>query len=188
MIIKSRPTTYAGARFRSRLEARWAAFFDLCGWRWEYEPVDAEGWVPDFLLIGRAGTVPVEVKPINWTGERHGDFCQEANTREDLEKVRRTPGEILVLGSYPMFIYYTEPLLGVLVNHQWNADDAGSGTDVARIWANAAGKLDFSAEWGSYHFRLSGEYDGDHHLNEADWGRIGDLWRQAGAVTQWRGK
>jgi hypothetical protein len=31
-------TEYAGARFRSRLEARWAAFFDLCGWRWEYEP------------------------------------------------------------------------------------------------------------------------------------------------------
>ena len=30
--IKAIPTTYAGVRFRSRLEARWAAFFDLCGW------------------------------------------------------------------------------------------------------------------------------------------------------------
>ena len=31
-------TFYKGYRFRSRLEARWAAFFDLCKWRWEYEP------------------------------------------------------------------------------------------------------------------------------------------------------
>ena len=48
-------TEYKGYRFRSRLEARWAVFFDACGVRWEYEP---EGYVlpggryylPDFLL------------------------------------------------------------------------------------------------------------------------------------------
>lgn len=26
------PTTYADVQMRSRLEAKWAAFFDLCGW------------------------------------------------------------------------------------------------------------------------------------------------------------
>src|SRR3954465_9815108 len=30
-------TRYAGCRFRSRLEARWAVFFDNLGIRWEYE-------------------------------------------------------------------------------------------------------------------------------------------------------
>ena len=30
--IAAIPTTYSGVVFRSRLEARWAAFFDLCGW------------------------------------------------------------------------------------------------------------------------------------------------------------
>ena len=35
--MRSHPTTYADVKFRSRLEARWAAFFDLAGWRWEYE-------------------------------------------------------------------------------------------------------------------------------------------------------
>lgn len=29
------PTTYQHTLFRSRLEARWAAFFDLVGWRFE---------------------------------------------------------------------------------------------------------------------------------------------------------
>lgn len=31
-------TSYAGCRFRSRLEARWAVFFDTLGIRWDYEP------------------------------------------------------------------------------------------------------------------------------------------------------
>jgi hypothetical protein len=48
--ITAHPTMYKGIQFRSRLEARWAAFFDLVGWFWEYEPVDLEGWTPDFRL------------------------------------------------------------------------------------------------------------------------------------------
>jgi hypothetical protein len=44
------PTLYGGVKFRSRLEARWAAFADLAGWEWEYEPVDLKGWIPDFLF------------------------------------------------------------------------------------------------------------------------------------------
>lgn len=48
--IKAHPTKYNGVHFRSRLEARWAAFFDLAGWEWEYEPIDLKGWSPDFKL------------------------------------------------------------------------------------------------------------------------------------------
>ncbi|MBY0490609.1 MAG: hypothetical protein K2R93_12275 [Gemmatimonadaceae bacterium] len=69
--IKAHPTTYAGVRFRSRLEARWAAFFDLAQWKWQYEPIDLAGWSPDFLVqipCGHSECPPthdlyVEVKP-----------------------------------------------------------------------------------------------------------------------------
>ncbi|MBZ9659801.1 hypothetical protein LB523_12165 [Mesorhizobium sp. ESP-6-4] len=61
--IKAIPTTYAGVNFRSRLEARWAAFFDLCGWKWDYEPFDLEGWAPDFRIRTKVGPVLCEVKP-----------------------------------------------------------------------------------------------------------------------------
>lgn len=37
------PTKYNGINFRSRLEAKWAAFFDLLEWNWEYEPCDFNG-------------------------------------------------------------------------------------------------------------------------------------------------
>lgn len=60
--IQAIETTYAGCRFRSRLEARWAVFFDTIGWEWQYEPEGFErswGWgetetvvryLPDFYL------------------------------------------------------------------------------------------------------------------------------------------
>jgi hypothetical protein len=55
------PTVYAGVQFRSRLEARWAAFFDLLRWPWDYEPIDLEGYIPDFLIRAREPFI-VEVK------------------------------------------------------------------------------------------------------------------------------
>ncbi len=56
------PTNYNGINFRSRLEAKWARFFDLLGWKWDYEPVDFDGYIPDFYLHGERGCF-VEIKP-----------------------------------------------------------------------------------------------------------------------------
>lgn len=54
MAIKAIETRYAGCRFRSRLEARWAVFFDALGIEWNYEQQGFEtqhGWyLPDFWL------------------------------------------------------------------------------------------------------------------------------------------
>jgi hypothetical protein len=54
-IIKAIETQYKGYRFRSRLEARWAVFFDTLGIAWEYEKEgydlgDAGWYLPDFWL------------------------------------------------------------------------------------------------------------------------------------------
>ena len=53
--IKPIDTVYNGYRFRSRLEARWAVFFDAMGIKYEYEPEgfefdDGTKYLPDFLL------------------------------------------------------------------------------------------------------------------------------------------
>lgn len=63
--IKAIPTAYKGVRFRSRLEARWAAMFDKLGWHWRYEPLDLDGWIPDFIVND---SLMVEIKPILWAG------------------------------------------------------------------------------------------------------------------------
>lgn len=59
-------TRYKGYNFRSRLEARWAVFFDHLGIRWDYEPEGFElgnglRYLPDFWLPDLK--LWVEVKP-----------------------------------------------------------------------------------------------------------------------------
>ncbi|QEG27086.1 hypothetical protein GobsT_18390 [Gemmata obscuriglobus] len=46
---------YAGVTFKSRLHARWAAFFDLANWKWAYQPLELVGWSPDFLVSWSCG-------------------------------------------------------------------------------------------------------------------------------------
>lgn len=53
--IKAIETVYNGYKFRSRLEARWAVFFDAAGIEYEYEPEgfeleDGTKYLPDFYL------------------------------------------------------------------------------------------------------------------------------------------
>lgn len=64
--MKPIQTVYKGYRFRSRLEARWAVFFDALGVKWSYEHEGFElpgggRYLPDFFLpeIG----LWVEIKP-----------------------------------------------------------------------------------------------------------------------------
>ena len=105
--LKPIPTVYKGYRFRSRLEARWAVFFDACGAKWEYEP---EGfdlgngiyYLPDFVVyevdsihgwpFGSDGCIDklyVEVK---------GDL----NLSEiDKMKLKNFPAPLLLLGPIP---------------------------------------------------------------------------------------
>lgn len=83
--IKAIPTRYRHVLFRSRLEARWAAFFDLIHWEWEYEPFDLDGWIPDFLVSFRCGhsecpaghSLLVEVKPYLTMAEFAGHPSQD---------------------------------------------------------------------------------------------------------------
>lgn len=53
--MKAIDTQYKGYNFRSRLEARWAVFFDALGLKWEYEPEgfefdDGTKYLPDFKV------------------------------------------------------------------------------------------------------------------------------------------
>lgn len=87
--LKAIETEYKGYRFRSRLEARWAVFFDACGVKWEYEPEgyvlsDGGYYLPDFLLHDVT---------FNHAGYSEGnDLYVEVKgkmTAEDAEKIKK---------------------------------------------------------------------------------------------------
>lgn len=93
MAIKAIETQYAGCRFRSRLEARWAVFFDTLGVQWEYEPQGFETpdgpYLPDFYLP--VGKVWVEIKGAS-------------PSQNDLDRCRHIPGLVLLVGDVPRTI------------------------------------------------------------------------------------
>ena len=68
-MIEAIDTKFRGYRFRSRLEARWAAYFDALNMPWEYEPEgfqfdDGTRYLPDFWLPQVNMWAEVKPKPL----------------------------------------------------------------------------------------------------------------------------
>ncbi len=86
--IKPIETIYNGYRFRSRLEARWAVFFDALGVKYEYEPEgfllpSGKMYLPDFRVKCHGTRGSNEEKPFDLYIEVKGRM-----TPEDAEKIK----------------------------------------------------------------------------------------------------
>lgn len=99
--IKAIETKYKGYRFRSRLEARWAVFFDAMGVDWEYEPEGFDlghglKYLPDFLVSGK---YYVEVKG----GMKNGIEPGTEDKRKIMHFADQLPTEmeLLAVGDIP---------------------------------------------------------------------------------------
>lgn len=82
--MKVIPTNYGGVLFRSRLEAKWALFFDLVGVRREYEAEgfeldDGTRYLPDFVLRYSDGWCYAEIKPSGDPFEKARKFAAECS-------------------------------------------------------------------------------------------------------------
>jgi hypothetical protein len=184
------PTTYADTNFRSRLEARWAAFFDLVGWKWTYEPIDADGYIPDFLIHGERPFF-VEVGPCVVVGDYR-------------EKAAKPDQSVATLGL-DLLIVGVDVIAGV------GRDERAPGflpagllgeffgfveDELPDVFFWAAGLWTRCTECGhhgvihpiaSYAVRGCG-----HHLSGGlgepiDYEWLTALWRRAGNDVQWRG-
>jgi hypothetical protein len=187
-IIKAIPTEYAGSMFRSRLEARWASFFDLCGWRWTYEPDDMDGYIPDFKLWFRTPLL-VEVKPINWDeSERDESILEEARLKFINAGIS---GEALILGSRICI----EDVNGAQLAHQRIGAimDIDHDTDEASPWGPAfaficrmCGRRSLASEDLSWRCRVRSCYDDANPVwNLGRWDADADF-RRAGSEVQWK--
>lgn len=163
------PTKYQGILFRSRLEATWAAFFDLCGWRWEYEPFDLQGYIPDFLLHGAVPAI-VDVKPLVNLSEYHV-------RAKELDRVCGGH-EVLIVGCG---LYGSSDRIGLLTDLcGW---DAG-WEDGALMTCSHCGRHSYYHTVGSFQSRVCGHGDGDHYLGA--FYEASDFWAQAKNAVQWR--
>ena len=179
------PTTYAGVNFRSRLEARWAAMYDLLSWEWEYEPVDLNGYIPDFILSFKRPLL-IEVKPVIWSIGRDGldrlDHQRE-QIADTIDKIRKSTwtDEAVVVGA--TLHHHDEG------DHEHTGPAASIGLFVDGCDASIkVCKLGFGLNDSllGYDCRRCGCYDGN--LESVSAARVQGLWREAGNRVQWRGK
>jgi hypothetical protein len=167
--IRSHPTVYRGARFRSRLEAQWAAFFDLIRWSWVYEPFDTDDWIPDFLIQGNAPFL-VEVGPC----VSRNDYIAKA-----AKPLAYPDRPTLVVGVSPLvpLVGGGPPWTGMLVNE--------FGGSIAECWLASGPDLAIFSD--DVHRPCLHSW-GEHHHLDAGWeSAIEQLWRRASNEVQWKG-
>lgn len=207
--IRAIETRYRGVYFRSRLEARWAAFFDAAGWSWEYEPFDTAGWIPDFVLKGKKRTALVEVKPILWprvgvlehAQDKMIETIRSAEYAPQIAKAWRyaanlyesrdvnligwpdpSSTEVLILGTSILSESIGGHYLGVILNELWG----NLMWDAACLAGGHQPQvLDFHAFEGSYEYRIGGQYEGDRHIRPANKSAVEDLWGKASRAVRY---
>jgi hypothetical protein len=168
------PTEYAGVNFRSRLEAKWAAMFDLLEWEWEYEPFDLDGYIPDFVLK-LARPVLVEVKP--WV---RGDDARPLQAALDAQA---WDGEIWIAGSQ-LGDFAPDTAIGLL-------RDSGGGWDNAILSeCVVCDRPTMRSDSFSWHCRAcgGGEKRAERHIIGFSFQRASVLWKQATNRVQWKGR
>lgn len=110
--VRAIETRYAGHRFRSRLEARWAVFFDALRIEWEYEPQgfvigDGTGatrnYLPDFRLTATGTWVEVKGDPqeLDWGLIGSAVYHAGPHLPDAHDAERDSVAGVLVLGNIP---------------------------------------------------------------------------------------
>lgn len=153
-------TKYNGYKFRSRLEARWAVFFDAAGIEYQYEPEgfkldDGTMYLPDFYLPN--------VRTRSYEKEYDEGIWVEVKGKmnpEDLRKIDlfSKTNKILVIGDVPKS-YDDIEIDYNMIYWSWNFIDGDS------YWAYFSKDLNGNVwlagpEWDEY-------YDGFERLNSA---------------------
>lgn len=150
MEYKAIETHYNGYRFRSRLEARWAVFFDQIGIKYQYEVEgflfsDGTKYLPDFYLPESDSFF--EVKGIMT------DF--------DMHKI-----EMLIKESEkPCNIGYLDMTFQACDNWWGEGYGLTDKESSALVKCTVCGKHYFAGCNGWYKCQCCGEYDGDHYFH-----------------------
>lgn len=177
------PTAYKGIKFRSRLEARWAAMFDLIGWKWEYEPVDLAGYIPDFVMTNFKRDTIVEVK----------SALRVEDLTEHQGKIDRSgwEGEAIIVGAR-IWIESEDLVIGALKEsgpdwHDCSVTSCSHNNGRPDLVGMAPCGMFTPIAWdSSWECKICGMY-GKHNLYGRDT-EFMSAWTQAGNRTQWRRK
>lgn len=182
-MIKAIPTKYKGIQFRSRLEAKWASFFDLLNWKWQYEPCDFNGWIPDFAIYGHDGTTYVEVKP---TVAFLPDIADEIDSSGCNSEVLLI-GETCPVPSGTAVNGYNVQL-GWLRTACYGSDSGGVhfSWNICEFACYDGSRIGFAEPEQGWYCRIYGTGGKYYCFNEVIGDAVSKHWASACNVSQWR--
>lgn len=182
------PTVFNGIEYRSRLEARWAAFMHNIGWEHTYEPFDGDGYIPDFIVHGNRPLF-IEVKPAVLLSEY----------QQPQDKVSKGLAEfkhdVLIVGANPFpdisrHVWY--PPAGWMGESFYIGDDEPNvlSWDVGQwIVCTECANISVIHSVMSYGGRPCWcESGGDDHLSDPPLNVMQSMWADACNEVKWRGR
>ncbi len=175
--IHAIPTAYRGVQFRSRTEARWAAFFDVVGWSWNYEPPEFPGWIPELKITTTGNPLLVEVK-----GADTFDAPETQEAARDIERcLYGQPFAALICGSQPFTV-------DGMTYVGWTPQDydGAFSWDRAAVGMIAGDQLCVCHSSLSFRCHICGADDG--WCATMDPKMLDECWSKACNLTQWRPK
>lgn len=190
-------TRYRGIEYRSRLEARWAAFMHGIGWDITYEPFDGDGYIPDFLVAGPSPLL-IEVKPAVTPDEYEAPIAKITNGvsgvwDHDLLIVGVTPFPQRMGGSWKVAAgWLGEHIPGCERPCEWGDWHKCHGSEIcwdAGDWFKCLScrRVNVFHSLMSFTGRPCGCYEGDGHLGDAPLPWLRDIWANACNDVKWRG-
>lgn len=181
-MINAIPTIYKGIRFRSRLEAKWAVMFDLLGWQWQYEPIDLNGYTPDFILNFYRPFL-VEVKP----AMDYKDFFGKGY----IQKIEKSgwEGEAIIVGAKPFFEEKTIfdamiPVIGLFFE-RWE-DSFENAWEGNLFKCRHCRGYSILSQCGAWKCRKCGAHDGDAYVGGIEAGAMETMWAFASNTVQYK--
>lgn len=196
--MKAIPTRYHGRQYRSRIEARWAAMFDLLDWPHEYEPFDMNGWIPDFIIPNKHGkSILIEIKGGGslFEFEKYRKAIRESPQKYHLLLLTATPRIEIAESGCP------EALDGIEL-HEWRTifddeDPAINYEDLTLVdgglwvlhstdegknrWGFASAQYDYSDRTFNNIYWKHTNSDGEETVKI-----FKQLWNQAANIVQWK--
>lgn len=179
-----------GIQFRSRIEAQWAYIFEKLEWNWEYEPIDLEGYIPDFIIKFDEDEILIEIK-----GDTN--IWKEEVYKPHVDKILKSgwKGQFGILGSvYKISNDYTGNdiiNIGKLYQNKWKVHSDNEIDihldDLIITFSNRVNKfyLDGS-EWKD--ILDDPLYDRKDTYNTYVYKHFPKIWVEAKNKVQWKGQ
>ena len=211
IIYKAKPIIYEGIQFRSKLEARWYIFMKKLGWNIIYEPEieGLNGWIPDYLIIGKQHKILVDVKPIDKAEEWETGYYDNEKRKyivtkkhKDYDKIMNSgikklhDYELLILGTNlqldeneSMGIFYIRPDESEREHTGRTRDDLYE--DGNCIFSYYDGQIGFMTHMMGWCCRITGEHGKTYIFrNSGDtlFKKIDTYWNEAWTELRWKGK